>query len=82
MPNERTVFCYSRLWGASNLVYLVCPGCGETHSHKVPAKEDLSPSTIGKNLGYFKADCADDANKRRKVRGYWLVFDGVERNIF
>lgn len=70
--------CYSRTWGSSNLVYVICPACGEIHNHKVSANEDLSPSTIGKNLGYFEADCANDVRLRRRVAGYWLVYGGRE----
>jgi len=58
---------------------VTCPGCGEVHFHKVPTNEDLSLNTLGKELGYFESDCANDLRKRRKIGGYWLVYSGVEK---
>lgn len=73
------LFCYSRPWGASNLIYVRCPGCRETHAHKVNVKEDLSQFTIGLNLGYFEAPCKNDKHQRRNVEGYTLIYGGVDK---
>lgn len=68
--------CYGRPHDG-NLIYVVCPGCGNEHTYRV--KRELSKEDIGEFIGFRESSCVPDRrNNRRPIEGYYLIYCGVE----